>query len=84
MKILDVKPIFIAKLNEDTAQILEAIPMSEIHDKKMMVKITKTNFIYYEKAVNIASTKEGAWEILKARISNLTRQIKELGAKNEL
>ena len=84
MKILDVKPIFIAKLNEDTAQILEAIPMSEIYNKKMMVKITKTNFIYYEKAVNIASTKEGAWEILKNRISNLTKQVKELGAENGL
>ena len=76
-----MKPMFIAKLTEDKAEVLEAIPLNKEYDGKTMVKVLKTGFIYYEKITNIASTRENALEILQCRVSNLTNQIKELWNK---
>ena len=76
-----MKPMFVAKLTEDKAEVLEVIPLNKEHNGKTMVKVLKTGFIYYEKIENIASTRENALEILQSRVSNLTNQIKELWSR---
>lgn len=73
-----MKPIFIAKLTEDKAEVLEALPLNKESDGKIMVKILDTGFIYYEKVENIASTRDRALGILQNKIEILTNQIKEL------
>jgi hypothetical protein len=78
-----MKTIYIAKLTEDDAQVLEAVPLNEEHNRKRMVKILKTGFIYYEKTVNIGTTRAEAIQILQNRNNNLTRRIKELWSENE-
>lgn len=80
-----MKTIYIARLTEDDAQVLEAVPLNEEHNRKrfVIVKILKTGYIYYEKTVNIANTRAEAIQILQNRNNNLARQIKELWNKNE-
>jgi len=73
-----MKTIFIAKLNEDEAKVVEAVSLNDSHVGRRMVRNIEDGLIYYEKVANIAETKEGAIEILKNRTSNLVNQVKEL------
>ena len=76
--------IYIAKLNEEKAEVLEGKIMAAPYNGKQMVKIFDTGLVYYEKIENIANTKLEAITILRNRLNNLSNQVKELWNKNEL
>lgn len=63
--------IFIVKLTQDNAEILEATPLNKEYNGRVMVKILKTGFIYYERTDNIGTTREDAEKILFQKISHL-------------
>ena len=56
--------LFIVKLTQDNAEIIEAIPLNKEYNGLMMVKILKTGFIYYERIDNIGMTKEDAEKVM--------------------
>ena len=73
-----MKTIFIAKLNEDEAKIVEAVSLNDSHAGRRMVRSIEDGLIYYEKVANIANTRDGAIEILRNRLANLQRQLNNI------
>lgn len=66
---------FVARMDAENLEIKEAEVLSAAYNGVQLIKILKTNYIYYEKVANLADTRDGAIEILQNKLANLQRQL---------
>ena len=69
---------FVARMNAEKLEIKEAEVLSAAYNGVQLIKILETNYIYYEKAANLADTRDGAIEILQNKLANLQRQLNNI------
>lgn len=69
---------FVAKMDAESLEIKEAEVLSAAYNGVQLIKILETNYIYYEKAANLADTRDGAIEILQNKLANLQRQLNNI------
>lgn len=69
---------FVARMDAEKLEIKEAEVLSAAYNGVQLIKILETNYIYYEKAANLADTRDGAIEILQNKLANLQRQLNNI------
>lgn len=69
---------FVARMDAEKLEIKEAEVLNAAYNGVQLIKILETDYIYYEKVINLADTRDGAIEILQNKLANLQRQLNNI------